>query len=134
MIGAAGGDYVNLQELTFLSGRPGGLRRRHHGHAADRRDNELDALARAEPRSAHDLNLGQLVVVVADAVHGLRAKDFAPPEFTDSEFHGLFSALNVPIAASSEDTRGLERRCCARTLPRSESSMVHPQPDRWKVA
>ena len=101
---------MNVQDLASLSGRPTRVRPRPHDcHVADCGDVELETLATVQTRSMYHLHLRQLVIPVADAVDGLRAKMDAAPEFTDPKFSRFRNGANVSIAANRQNARGADR-------------------------
>ena len=90
-----------MRDLLSRRGKAGQVRRRHHrSHAADRRQLKVETLAGAQPRSAYDLDLDQLVGPAADAVHRLGAEMDAAPKFPDPEFRSACNQANVSIVAS----------------------------------
>ena len=100
---------MNMSDLASLArARSRFGRGAHQCHAADRGDVELEALAAAQSRGAYHFYLGQLFVPVADSVDGFCAKEYAPPEFTDSELTGLRHAIKY-IGSSRADMPGGER-------------------------
>jgi len=102
-------DYLSMRDLPSFAGARSRVDRcRHDFHATDGGDVELDALATTQPRSAHDLHLGQLVVPVADTVDGLRSETHAAPEFTDFELRGGRHAAKY-IAPSPRNVPGVDR-------------------------
>jgi len=102
-------DYMTMRDLpSFAGARSRFDRCRHDGHAADRGDVELEALDTTQPRSAHDLHLGQLVVPVTDAVDGLDSKTDSAPEFTDFELRGGGHAAKY-IAPSPRNAPGVDQ-------------------------
>jgi hypothetical protein len=103
-------DQITVQDLASPAGRPTRARRRPHDcHLADCGDVELETLATVQTRSVYDLHLRQLVIPVADAVDGLRAKMDAAPEFTDPKFSRFRNGANVSIAANRQNARGADR-------------------------
>ena len=71
---------------------------------------ERETLAAPQSRSLHDLDFGQLVVPVADAIDGLRAEKDAAPEFAGFEFRGCDNgAKYMSIAPAARHTRGADR-------------------------
>lgn len=92
-----------MRGLASLAGRTRRIRwRRYQGHAADRRNVEVEALAGPQPGSLDDLDLGQLIGPAADAVDGLAAKvdpapDFPDPEFRSSRYRPNLSTCSEPM-------------------------------------
>ena len=68
---------MNMGDLASFAGSTGRLH--DHRHAPDCRHVEPETLAAPQPRSPYDLDLGRLVVPVADAIDGLRAEKDATP-------------------------------------------------------
>src|SRR5580693_5437843 len=99
-----------MRDLLSRRGKAGQVRRRHHrSHAADRRQLKVETLAGAQPRSAYDLDLDQLVGPAADAVHRLGAEMDAAPKFPDPEFRSACNQANVSTVASpAASTAGTE--------------------------
>ena len=99
-------------------------------------------MAGAQPRSTHDLDLGQLVGPAADAVDRLGAKMDATPKFPDPEFPSACNQANVSIAASPPE-RATSRPVSARQSSAvvgiaaqrelSSKSACAPQPPRVSV-
>ena len=77
---------MNMGDLASFAGSTGRLN--DHRHAPDCRHVEPETLAAPQSRSPYDLDLGRLVVPVADAIDGLRAEKDAAPEFTSFKFGG----------------------------------------------
>jgi hypothetical protein len=77
---------MSTRDLASFDG--GTWRPADHRHAPDCRHVERETLAAPQPRSLHDLDFGQLVVPVADAIDGLRAEQDAAPEFAGFKFGG----------------------------------------------
>jgi GT2 family glycosyltransferase len=72
--------------LDSLAGRTGAIGRPgHNGHLTDRGEVELESLSTLQAGSPDDLDLGQLVVPVADTVDSLGAELHAASEFTNPE-------------------------------------------------
>jgi hypothetical protein len=76
-----------MRDLASFAGSVG--RPNDHCHAPDGRHVEFETLAAPQSRSSYDLDFGQLVVPVANAIDGLRAEMDAAPELTDLEFRGF---------------------------------------------
>ena len=86
-----------MRDLASFAGSTG--RPHDHCHVPDCRHVEPETLAAPHSRSLYDLDFGQLVVPVADAIDGLRAEKDAAPEFTDFEFRGCRSGpkyISIP--------------------------------------
>ena len=97
-----------MPELASFAGTTG--RPHDHRHAPDGRHVEFETLAAPQSRSSYDLDFGQLVVPVADAIDGLRAEKDATPEFTGFEFRGCDNeAKYMSIAPAARNTRGADR-------------------------
>ena len=96
-----------MRDLVLFAGSTG---RPHHCHVPDRRHFERETLAAPQSRSLYDLDFGQLVVPVADAIDGLRAEKDATPEFTGFEFRGCDNeAKYMSIATTARHTQRVER-------------------------
>lgn len=97
-----------MRDLAWFAGGTGGPD--DHRHAPDCRHVERETLAAQQSRSMHDLDFGQLVVPVADAIDGLRAQKDATPEFTGFEFRGCDDeAKYMSIAPAAHLTHGAGR-------------------------
>jgi len=97
-----------MPELASFAGTAG--RPHDHRHAPDGRHVEFETLAAPQSRSSYDLDFGQLVVPVANAIDGLRAEKDATPEFTGFEFRGCDNeAKYMSIAPAARNTPGADR-------------------------
>jgi hypothetical protein len=97
-----------MPELASFAGSTG--RPHDHRHAPDSGHVEPAALAARQSRSLHDLDFGQLIVPVADAIDGLRAEENAAPEFTGFEFRSCDNAAKyMSIAPAACQTPVLVR-------------------------
>jgi hypothetical protein len=97
-----------MLELT-LSGRRRGIRLPQHGHGSDRGKVERESLTATEPRTTDDLDLGELLVDAADAVHGFRAEHDLTAQFADLRFSRSRDRTNLSIAAVSVIRKGADR-------------------------
>ena len=96
---------MNMRNLASIARSTGRLD--DHRHAPDCRHVELETLAAPQSRSLYDLDFGQLVVPVADAVDRFRAQKDAAPEFTGFEFRGCDNwAKYICIAPVAWHTQG----------------------------
>ncbi len=99
---------MNMRDLASFAGGTGGPG--DHRHAPNRRHVEHETLAAPQPGSLHDLDFGQLVVPVADAINGLRAQMDAAPEFTSFKFGGRDNeAKYMSIAPAARHPHGVDR-------------------------
>jgi hypothetical protein len=99
---------MSIRDLALLAGSAG--RPQDHCHVSDCRDVERETLAAPQSRSLYDLDLGQLIVPVADAINGLGAEKDATSEFTGFEFRGCDNeAKYMSIAPAARHTRGVDR-------------------------
>ncbi len=97
-----------MRDLASFAGGTGGPD--DHRHAPDCRHVERETLAAPQAGSLYDLDFGQLVVPVADAIDGLRAQKDATPEFTGFEFRGCDDeAKYMSIAPAARLTHGAGR-------------------------
>ena len=95
----------DLASCAGAAGRPG-----DHRHVPDCCHVERETLAASQSRSLHDLDFGQLVVPVADAIDGLRAEKDAAPKFTDLEFRGFRNgAKYMSIASGPRNAHEVDR-------------------------
>lgn len=95
-----------MRDLAEFAGSAG----RHHDHAPDCGHVEPETLAGPQSGRSYDLDLGQLLVPVTDAINGLGAEMDAAPEFTDLEFRAFRNgAKYMSIAPGRWHTRGVER-------------------------
>jgi hypothetical protein len=93
---------MTVRDLASFAGGAG--RPDDDRHAPDCRYVEPETLALPQSRSPYDLDFGQLVVPVADAIDGLRAEKGAAPEFTSFEFSGCDNeAKYMSIAPAAPD-------------------------------
>jgi hypothetical protein len=98
---------MNMRDLALLARTTG---RPYHCHVPDCRHFEPETLATPQSGSLYDLDFGQLVVPVADAIDGLSAEKDAAPEFTDFEFCGFRNtAKYMSTAARRPQTRAVRR-------------------------
>ena len=96
-----------MRDLALVAGTTG---RSYDCHIPDCRHFERKTLALPQSRSLYDLDFGQLVVPVADAINGLRAEKDAAPEFTGFEFRGCDNeAKYMSIAPVARQTHGTDR-------------------------
>jgi hypothetical protein len=99
---------MNLRNLASFDG--GTWRPVDHCHAPDCRHVEGETLAAPQSRSSHDLDFGQLVIPVANAIDGLGAEQDATPEFTGLEFRGDDNGDKyISIAPAAHHTTGAHR-------------------------
>ncbi len=95
----------DLASFAGAAGRPG-----DHRHVPDCCHVEREALAASQSRSLDDLDFGQLVVPVADAIDGLGAEKDATPEFASFKFGGSDNAAKyMSIAPAARHRRGADR-------------------------
>jgi hypothetical protein len=102
---------MNMRDLASLAGGTTRVVGRRHDqcHAANRGDVEFETLAAAQTGRTHHLDLGQLVVPVANSVDGLGTENLPAPEFPDREFRGSRNGPNVSIVAKANSRRGVLR-------------------------
>ena len=99
---------MNMRDLALFAGSTGRLH--DHCHVPDYPHFERETLAAPQSRSLHNLDFGQLVVPVADAIDGLRAQKDARPEFTGFEFRGCDDeAKYMSIAPAARLKHGADR-------------------------
>jgi hypothetical protein len=100
-----------MRALASAAGRTTGVHRRDHDHhLADSGDIEFETLAMAKSRCIDHLDLGQLVIVGADTVNGLRAETVQAPEFADRKFRGVSNATEyIRIAPRAHHPQAGER-------------------------
>ena len=97
-----------MRDLASFAGSTG--RPHDHSHAADYRHVERETLAAPQSRSLYDLDFGQLVVPVADAIDGLGAEKDAAPELASFKFRSCDSAAKyMSIARAAHHPQDLDR-------------------------
>jgi hypothetical protein len=99
---------MNMQDLASFAGGTG--RPDDHRHAPDCRHVERETLAAPQSRRLYNLDFGQLVVPVADAIDGFRAEKDTAPEFPGFKFRGCDNeAKYMSITPAARQTRGADR-------------------------
>ena len=97
-----------MRNLALLAGSAG--RAHDHCHVPDCRHVERETLAAPQSGSFHDLDFGQLVVPVADAIDGLGAEKDAAPEFASFKFGGRDNkAKYMSIAPAARHPHEVDR-------------------------
>lgn len=97
-----------MRDLASFAGATG--RPCDHRHVPDCCDVERETLAASQSRSFDDLDFGQLVVPVADAIDGLGTEKDATPEFAGFKFGGSDNgAKYMAMAPAARQTRGADR-------------------------
>lgn len=92
-----------MRDLASFAGSTG--RPHDHRHVPDCRHVERETLTAPQSRSLYDLDFGQLVVPVADAIDGLRAEKDVAPEFTGFEFRCCDNAAKyISISTAARHT------------------------------
>ena len=99
---------MKLRDLASFAGATGRLC--DHRHVPDCCHVERETLAASQSGSFDDLDFGQLVVPVADAIDGLGAEKDATPEFAGFKFGGCDNgAKYMAIAPAGCHTQGADR-------------------------
>jgi hypothetical protein len=100
-----------MRALASVAGGAVRVRRRDHNHHLANGGNvEFEPLPTPKSRRIYDLDLGQLVVVGADSVDGLRTEALEAPAFTDRKFRDASNGRKyIRIAPRPQNPQGVVR-------------------------